>query len=117
MSSSHIKPPFLSGGKNKAKADREQNSYFGQNFEQFSAIKNSDVYFWKIAVPVMVATILVLTQPIIKRYAKKQWQKAWIFRQKKARAEKMRLRSGPGGLGQVGRTGTMGSVLHRSDTK
>ena len=35
--------------------------YFGQNFEHFAAIQNSDVYFWQIAVPVMAATIFLLS--------------------------------------------------------
>ena len=53
------------------------------------------------------------------RYARRQWQKVWIFRQKKAKVERERLRrsatTGPM-LGQVGRSGTMGSVLRREDS-
>lgn len=34
--------------------------YFGMNFEEFPALKNSDAYFWFLCIPVTSAMILVL---------------------------------------------------------
>lgn len=67
----------------------------------------------------MAATVAVLTYPRVGRYARRQWQKVWIFRQKKAKVERERLRRSntlEPGLGQVGRTGTMGSVIRRRES-
>lgn len=65
--------------------------YFGQNFHTFTALDNSDVYFWKIAVPLIVATILVLTRPMLWRLMRKTWQRQWISRTRKARKGKKRF--------------------------
>lgn len=43
--------------------------YFGQNFADFEAIKGSVTYFWWIAVPVMIGTILVLMRETIFAWA------------------------------------------------
>jgi Mg2+ and Co2+ transporter CorA len=64
--------------------------YFGQNFQAFNALDNSDVYFWKIAVPLIVATIFVLTRPMLWRLMKKMGQRQWISKRRKARREKKR---------------------------
>lgn len=37
-----------------------EQGYFGMNFESFDAIKHTDSYFWKIAVPFVCATTLLL---------------------------------------------------------
>ncbi|PWY94304.1 cora family metal ion transporter [Aspergillus sclerotioniger CBS 115572] len=42
--------------------------YFGMNFEQFSAIKHSDSYFWMIAVPFVFATTAFLMRDKLQRY-------------------------------------------------
>ena len=92
--------------------------YFGQNFEQFAAIKNSDLYFWQIAIPVMAGTIAILMYPRVGRWARRQWQRMWISRQKRARVERERLkRAETMGVPLQNRTNTMGSTLKRSDTR
>lgn len=34
--------------------------YFGMNFEEFPALKNSDAYFWWLCVPITGTMVLVL---------------------------------------------------------
>lgn len=42
--------------------------YFGMNFEQFPATKNnSDVFFWKIAGPVILVTLVLCMREVVGR--------------------------------------------------
>ncbi|KAI9889032.1 MAG: hypothetical protein M1814_006035 [Vezdaea aestivalis] len=61
--------------------------YFGMNFEQFPAIKSSDAYFWKVAIPVVVATFLFLLWGVGKRYIIKTLQKLLIRKSRRSRYE------------------------------
>jgi Mg2+ and Co2+ transporter CorA len=65
--------------------------YFGQNFQSFGALDNSDVFFWKVAVPLIVATILVLMRHMLWRLIRRIWQRQWISRTRKARKGKKRV--------------------------
>ncbi|KAK0738286.1 hypothetical protein B0T18DRAFT_441064 [Schizothecium vesticola] len=56
--------------------------YFGQNFEPFTVLKEDVGYFWKIAIPVVVATFLLLQSSVILAWFRSKVQKRYIERLK-----------------------------------
>ncbi|KAK0711705.1 hypothetical protein B0H67DRAFT_586109 [Lasiosphaeris hirsuta] len=66
--------------------------YFGQNFEPFTVLKEDVGYFWKIAVPVVVAVILILFKDVIYDYFKFLSQRRYIVHLKKTHRKSRKLK-------------------------
>jgi Mg2+ and Co2+ transporter CorA len=64
--------------------------YFGQNFHPFDVLDKDIDYFWKIAIPVEVAIILILLKDIIYESCKALLQRRYVLRLKKS--HRLRLR-------------------------
>ncbi|KAL2011476.1 hypothetical protein VTN00DRAFT_4194 [Thermoascus crustaceus] len=64
--------------------------YFGMNFDDFAGIRHSDSYFWKIAIPFVFATTILLMRDMIQRYLVKLAQKWLITSSRKRRKERKR---------------------------
>ncbi|KAJ5098559.1 hypothetical protein N7532_005560 [Penicillium argentinense] len=62
--------------------------YFGMNFTDFAGIEHSDSYFWKIAVPFVVVTTLLLMRDKIQRYVVMLAQRRLIVSSRKQRRER-----------------------------
>ncbi|KAI0481250.1 hypothetical protein GGR56DRAFT_311810 [Xylariaceae sp. FL0804] len=64
--------------------------YFGQNFVKFPEIKDSPLYFWKIAIPVAVVTIIALMRDMIWDWGVTFMQRRHILGARKRRKAKAR---------------------------
>ncbi|KAH9899003.1 hypothetical protein F4778DRAFT_741885 [Xylariomycetidae sp. FL2044] len=63
--------------------------YFGQNFDYFDEVRGSVLYFWKIAIPVAVVTILMFMREMIVDWVSRFFQRRHIIGIRKRRKEKI----------------------------
>ncbi|KAI9760887.1 MAG: DNA-directed DNA polymerase gamma mip1 [Chaenotheca gracillima] len=60
--------------------------YFGMNFEHFAGVQNeSDLYFWKIALPIGFFTVMYLMRDTLVRFWTKTQQRRHVARRRKDR--------------------------------
>ncbi|KAL8800472.1 MAG: hypothetical protein Q9200_007232 [Gallowayella weberi] len=60
--------------------------YFGMNFDRFAGVqRNSDAYFWKIAVPISFVVSMYLMRDIIRQYIVKTMTRRGITKSRRAR--------------------------------
>ncbi|XMA20351.1 hypothetical protein WAI453_013142 [Rhynchosporium graminicola] len=62
--------------------------YFGMNIEPFPALQHGERYFWIIAVPVCVVTVLFLMRDSIRWWLMKNVQRRGITRRRRGRLER-----------------------------
>ncbi|KAI1497783.1 hypothetical protein F5X99DRAFT_395795 [Biscogniauxia marginata] len=62
--------------------------YFGQNFESFDSITGDVIYFWKIAIPVAIVTIIGLMREMIIDWFVRTYQRRHILGIRKKRRAK-----------------------------
>ncbi|KAL2263919.1 hypothetical protein VTK26DRAFT_4300 [Humicola hyalothermophila] len=62
--------------------------YFGQNFQPFTVLEEDIGYFWKIAIPVVVATTIILLREAIYDYIKAFLRRRYILRLKESRSKR-----------------------------
>ncbi|UPX10027.1 uncharacterized protein EKO05_0000703 [Ascochyta rabiei] len=59
--------------------------YFGMNFEQFPALKNSEAYFWWLCIPVTGTMILILMRQRVWRGLTRFWRRRDVAKSRRAR--------------------------------
>ncbi|RYP34787.1 hypothetical protein DL767_004124 [Monosporascus sp. MG133] len=66
--------------------------YFGQNFEDFPGIQQNVLFFWKIAIPVVIGTGLILLRESAVDWVRRSFQRRQTVGLRKKRRQKMRQR-------------------------